>query len=123
MFGAKINGEACAYPVAALKETPVLNDTVGGEPVVVLYDKTHEIGEVFLARHGERTLTFEAASDGAGSLLARDRETGSTWDVSGRAVDGALKGEKLAPAPHWNQLFWFSWATFNEGSRINPEPT
>jgi hypothetical protein len=123
VFGAKINGDACAYPVTALKDGPVINDTVGGEPVVVLYDKVHDIGDVFHAKHGGRTLSFELASDSANSLLAKDRETGSTWNVSGRAVDGPLKGEKLEPAPHWNQLFWFSWAAFNEGTRINSATT
>ena len=119
VFGSSINGESCAYPVMALKETPVINDMVGGVPVVVLYDKTHDIGEVFHAELGDRTLTFEDASEEGGSLAARDRETGSTWNVNGHAVDGALRGEKLSPAPHWNQLFWFSWAAFNEGTRIN----
>lgn len=119
VFGVEINGDTCAYPVAAMKDQPVIHDTVGGEPIVVLYDKTHDIGEVFHARHGDRTLTFEDATEGEGNLVVKDRETLSTWNVSGHAVDGELKGEKLSPAPHWNQLFWFSWAAFKEGTRIN----
>ena len=119
VFGVEINAEACAYPVLALKDDPVINDTVGGEPVVVLYDKTHDIGEAFLRRVGDRVLTFVDATGESGSLVARDEETGTTWNVSGHATDGELTGAKLDPAPHWNQLFWFSWAAFKEGTRIN----
>lgn len=119
VFGVEIAGDTCAYPVAAMKETPVVNDTVGGEPVVLLYDRAHDIGQAFHRMAGGQTLTFdEGASAQTGSLVARDRETGTTWNVSGHALDGALKGERLAPAPHWNQLFWFSWAAFKTGTRI-----
>lgn len=119
VFGVEIADDTCAYPVTAMKETPVVNDTVGGEAVVVLYDRVHDIGQAFRRAAGGRSLTFdEDASAQTGSLVARDRETGTTWNVSGHALDGALKGERLEPAPHWNQLFWFSWAAFKEGTRI-----
>ena len=119
VFGVEINGDNCAYPVTALAGHPVINDSVGGEPIVVLYDKAHDIGQVFLRRVEDRVLTFADATGGADSLIATDQETGTTWNVSGHAIDGALKGRKLAPAPHWNQLFWFSWAAFKDGTRIN----
>ncbi len=120
VFGAEINGDTCAYPVSAMKNQPVINDMVGGEPIVVLYDKAHDIGEVFSRKIGDRVLTFEDATVADGdSLVARDAETGSLWAVSGRATMGEFEGEKLTPAPHWNQLFWFSWAAFKEGTRIN----
>lgn len=118
VFGTRINGDACAYPVTALKDAAVVNDTVGGEPVVVLYDPAHDIGEVFLRRVGDRVLSFVDATGDAGSLTARDQETGTTWNVSGHAIEGELAGSALEPAPHWNQLFWFGWAAFNPDTRI-----
>jgi len=120
VFGVEIDGDCCAYPVDAMKQTPVVNDVVGGKPIVALYDRAHDIGQVFYRTAGDRVLTFGDATPmeaGAG-LVARDNETGTTWNVSGRALDGALEGERLVPAPHWNQLFWFSWAAFKSGTRI-----
>jgi hypothetical protein len=41
-----------------------------------------------------------------------DEETGSRWDVLGRAVAGPLKGAQLKPFQHLD-TFWFAWVTFN----------
>jgi len=119
VFGVEIRGDRCAYPAKALTVNPVINDTVGGEPVVVLYDKAHDIGQVLMRKIDKHVLTFEQMKTKGGSLSVRDKETGTEWNVSGHALKGTLKGKKLSPAPHWNQLFWFSWATFKPGTRIN----
>ncbi|MGI9383163.1 MAG: DUF3179 domain-containing (seleno)protein [Methyloligellaceae bacterium] len=119
VFGVEIDGDTCAYPLSALKNEPVVNDNVGGQAVVVLYDAKHDIGQVFRRRVGDQTLTFSNATPDAGpSLVAKDAETGTTWSVSGHAIDGELAGHRLEPAPHWNQLFWFSWAAFKPNTRI-----
>ena len=119
VIGIEIDGDFCAYPIAAMQQTPVVNDAVGGQPITVFYDKTHDIGQAFIRRLGDRELTFENATPGAEAALAvRDKETGSTWNVSGQAIDGELKGSTLEAAPHWNQLFWFSWAAFKPSTRI-----
>jgi hypothetical protein len=118
VFGVTIGGESCAYPVSAMKDHPVINDSVGGEPIAVLYDAAHDIGQIFSRRQGERILTFTHAP-GDGAILARDDETGSSWDVSGRARQGELADHTLDSPAHYNQIFWFSWAAFNSGTRIN----
>jgi len=62
---------------------------------------------VFVAVAGDgRDLSFEAA--GAGFV---DAETGSSWSVLGRAIDGPLAGEQLESVPHVD-TFWFSWSTY-----------
>jgi hypothetical protein len=45
----------------------------------------------------------------AGPAPFVDKETGSHWDITGRAIDGALKGWTL----EWLdgvQVKWFAWA-------------
>jgi len=54
---------------------------------------------------------------GAGEQTFRDEQTGSTWDVLGRAVDGPLAGARLEPAEHVD-TFWFSWAAFRPETRV-----
>ncbi|MCH9670269.1 MAG: DUF3179 domain-containing protein, partial [Gammaproteobacteria bacterium] len=59
-----------------------------------------------------RTLTFEKSEAGF-----TDVETGSTWDMFGRATTGELAGESLPPitsAVH----FAFAWLAFNPDSAI-----
>ena len=47
----------------------------------------------------------------------RDRETGSTWNLAGEAVAGALKGERLTPIAHGNH-FWFAWVAFRPDTEL-----
>ena len=68
---------------------------------------------VFVPRAGGRPLTFTAAGD----RTFRDRQTRSTWDVTGRAVAGPLRGRRLTPLVHDTQ-FWFAVAAFVPDARI-----
>jgi hypothetical protein len=69
---------------------------------------------VFVPATGGQELHFEAAGDGF-----RDRETGSTWDVLGRATEGPLRGQSLEPVEHVD-TFWFAWAAFRPETTIVP---
>jgi len=60
---------------------------------------------------GER-LHFE--SSGTGFV---DRETGSTWNVLGRATAGPLQGAELEPYQHLD-TFWFAWASFHPDTEL-----
>lgn len=44
-------------------------------------------------------------------------ETGSTWALSGQAVDGPLEGQRLESVPHLN-TFWFAWASYHPDTNI-----
>ena len=122
-----VDAEAAAYPFQVLEEERVVNDVVGGRPLVVLFKPgarssldTETIrdsrqvgaGVVFDRRVGERTLTFLAAGD-----FAADIETGSQWDITGRAVQGPLAGTRLEPVTHGNH-FWFAWAVFRPDTHV-----
>jgi Protein of unknown function (DUF3179) len=128
VLGLVVNDEAAAYPFPFLAEQPVVNDEVGGEPVVVVWtqgavsglggstvDGGEQVGaaNAFSRELGDRTLTFETTADGA----MRDVETGSIWSFEGRAVSGELAGSQLellvADSP-----FWFAWAIFRPDTRI-----
>ena len=117
-----------AYPFASLEEKRVVNDEVDGTPLVVLWApgmassvdsrriaEGRDVGAsgVFSRRVGSRTLTFEPAGDG----LFRDEQTGSTWNILGRAVRGELEGAKLDPIAYGNH-FWFAWAVFRPETKI-----
>jgi hypothetical protein len=62
-----------------------------------------------------RSLTFESVAGQTGQY--RDRETGSEWDLAGRAISGPLAGRRLEPVSHSNP-FWFAWAAFRPDTEI-----
>ena len=122
-----LGGEATAYAFTHLQDVGVVNDVVGGLPVVVLWSpetasaldarsiadaKAVGSGVAFGREVAGRTLTFEPG-DGAFT----DRETGSTWSIAGEAVAGALEGVQLPPVVHANHL-WFAWAAFYPETRL-----
>ena len=104
-------------PFSTLARRPVVAGAIGGRPLVVLYARgtvsaldedliaqSREVGSagVFDPRVGRRTLRF--------TVTFRD-QTGSTWDLSGRALRGPLRGERLRALPHDEQV-WFALAAF-----------
>jgi hypothetical protein len=122
-----LNDEAVAYPYLSLEEVQVVNDVVGGQPVVVLWTagtaSALDAGSVAGGRDvgsaaaysrvlDGRLLTFEFA-DGR----ITDRETGSQWNLLGQVVAGELAGSQLEPVVSINH-FWFSWAAFRPETRI-----
>ena len=120
-------GETVVVPFSRLSRQPALEVEAGGVPVVALYKRgvvsaldapsiegSRDVGTAvaFDRRVGGRALSFEARGDGF-----VDSETGTHWDVAGRAVEGELAGERLAPVRH-DQQFWFALAAFVPGARI-----
>jgi Protein of unknown function (DUF3179) len=123
------NGEAVVYPFGRLAKSAPVNDSIDGSPIVVLFDSEvgsaldsatiglgREVGAaaVFERRLGRRTLAFRPG-DRPGEAL--DRQTGSRWDLRGRAIGGPLEGERLRQVPHDDQ-FWFALAAFYENPDI-----
>lgn len=120
-------GDTVAYPFSRLAEERVVQDEVGGEPVVLFWQpgtrsalgesviaESADVGAagVFSRELGGRVLTF-VWQDGQ----VVDEETGSSWNLLGQAVAGELQGQALEPIVHDNTL-WFAWAAFKPETRI-----
>jgi hypothetical protein len=98
---AEIDSQVVVYPLARIGDG-VVNDLVGGEPVVVF--STGAVGSAFIARADGQGLTFQL-SDGQYT----DEETGSFWSMGGVALEGPLEGFKLQLETS-RRAFWFSIA-------------
>ena len=122
-----LNGEAVAYPYDVLAKVRVVNDVVGGRPVAVFWSggvaSALDNGTIALGRDVGAAAAFSPKLDGrrltfrAEGERIVDAETGSEWDVLGRAVKGELAGRQLAPIVSVNH-FWFSWAAFKPETRV-----
>jgi Protein of unknown function (DUF3179). len=92
-----------AYPHSKTEKKRVLHDTVAGRPLAVFHApgavsaldaaeiaESKETGStgVFDRRVDGRTLTFSYVDDGR----FEDEDTGSTWTVTGRAVEARWRG-------------------------------
>ncbi len=121
-------GEGWAAGFADLQKTGVAHGAVDDQAFVVFWapgaasalDDSRiaagrDVGQTaaFSRVLNGRTLTFEATEDGR----YRDLETGSNWDLAGRAVGGPLEASRLAPVAHGNH-FWFAWTAFRPESLL-----
>ncbi len=97
----EVGGEARAYPLQILMWHEIVNDTVGGRPVVATYCPLCNSGLVYDRVVDGRPLDFGTSgmlykSD----LVMYDRQTHSLWaQMEGRAIVGARAGARLASLP------------------------
>ena len=123
------NGEGGAFSLDQLQKNQVLSEMLGEFPVVLFWKSGtasaldsgsiangRDIGTtgVFAATVDNQVLSFSPLENG----LFRDQETGSTWDIFGKALDGPLAGSSLIRLPH-HDTFWFAWAAFVPESKLN----
>ncbi|HEV3256293.1 MAG TPA: DUF3179 domain-containing (seleno)protein [Gemmataceae bacterium] len=107
---------ARAYPLDILARATLVREEVDGQPRVILWQSFTKTAAAY------RPLASPPTKDGGtprpvtlkvdASVTAApftDKETGSRWDIAGRAVEGKLKGWTL----EWldgTQVKWFAWA-------------
>lgn len=117
VLGVRVAGEAAAYPVELLDLTPVLNDRLGGIPVVIAWMRESRSAFVFVRKHNNNELNFEAVRR-AGELRMQDDRTGTLWDPArGEAMGGPVAGKQLEPISS-TQVFWFAWSSFFPRTRL-----
>ncbi|MCH9011129.1 MAG: DUF3179 domain-containing protein [Chloroflexi bacterium] len=127
VIGLNLDAEGVAYPFALLQESPVVHDKVGDTDLVIFYRP--ETTSAFAgpghsdSRQVGSTGVYEPVADGRKlTFVARDgrivdEETGSEWNILGKAVSGELEGSQLPAVVHANH-FWFAWAAFNPDTAV-----
>ena len=99
-----------AYSVGDLREQPVVNDTLAGVPLVVVYHPGSATSAIFEREVEGTLLEFSAVAgvDWEDAPLVVDQE-GTTWHgLSGMGLEGPRAGEELRRMQtHYS--FWFAW--------------
>ena len=123
----KLNGDPIAYPFSVLEEIRLVEDTLGGQAIVVFFQpgtasaldaariaESRDVGAVgvFVPEAAGQSLTFRVEGDDI-----FDNETGTRWNILGKGVEGPLAGEELELVEHGSH-FWFAWARFNPDTRV-----
>ncbi len=123
------SGAGVAIPLETLSVVRVANLTAAGDRVVAIWApgtasaldaadivNARDVGSAvaYRATLDRRELTFRS---GAAEATFSDDQTGSTWDVFGKAIAGPLAGSQLEQLFHTTE-FWFAWAAFHPDTVI-----
>jgi hypothetical protein len=118
VIGVVNNGEAKAYPIWFLGYHHQVQDTIGGEPVIVTYCTVCRTGRVFEPVVNGRPEKFRLVGMDHFNAMFEDETTKSWWrQVNGEAITGKLKGQKL-PEFFSTQTSLVKWLQLNPVSLI-----
>jgi hypothetical protein len=119
----EIDGDARAYPLQVITWHEIVNDTVGGVPVVVTFCPLCNSALVFDRRFGDEVFEFGVSGLLRNSdLIMYDRTTESLWQqFTGEGIVGDLAGEQLTFLPSSLVSFADFKAAFPEGVVLSRE--
>jgi hypothetical protein len=104
-----INGEAKAYPIEIIGYHHQVQDTIGGEPVIVTYCTVCRTGTVFSPFVNNKYQHFRLVGMDHFNAMFEDENTKSWWrQVNGQAIAGPLTGENLKELPSF-QIRLAAW--------------
>ncbi len=127
VVGIKIGNLSKAYPYTITKHKKVINDNVNGQPVVIFHKTgTYSVMDQIVISQSKdigSTAVFNRLIDGKvlhfyfskGKFY--DKETGSTWNILGRATSGKYLGMQLNKIIS-GDYFAFAWFAFNPESEL-----
>lgn len=100
IIGVFMNGQAKAYPIEIIGYHHQVQDTVGGEPVMVTYCSVCRTGRVFSPVMNGKFEKFRLVGMDHFNAMFEDATTKSWWrQVTGIAIAGPLKGSALKELP------------------------
>jgi hypothetical protein len=104
VLGVVVDGVARAYPYGPY-------DALGNNDLLFSQERVDRSRPI-----KEGVLGVRVGDDGGKGF--RDQETGTLWDIAGRAVQGELEGEVLSAADDAYVLCWFAWRFFQPDAEI-----
>ena len=121
VVGVRTENEVKGYTYSVTREKRVLHDTVGGKPIVIFHldgmASALDNRNIHQSRDDGATGVFSSVLNGEqlefeySNGEIRDKNTGSFWNISGRAVSGPLQGEQLETMLY-GDYFAFAWLVF-----------
>ena len=115
VLGLAVGGADEAFPVTVLRQARVINQDLGGQPVLVVHQPQSDTTTAFIARAKGRPLKFVAANAEASELI--DNQSKSRWTAYGECISGAWKGTQLKSLI-LEPEYWFAWSEFHPGTEI-----
>ena len=110
IIGIEAGGAARGYDWNELTKRRLVQDDLGGVPLLVVTDPGGTSGFAYDRTLKGEVLEFELTDKGI-----RDTGTRSTWDHFGRCTAGKLKGAELERVQSYQQ-FLRAWISFHKGT-------
>ncbi|PYU40702.1 MAG: hypothetical protein DMG54_22530 [Acidobacteria bacterium] len=115
VLGLVVGGSDEAFPLTVLRQAHIINEEIGGQPVLVVHQPTSDTTTAFIARVKGTRLKFRAANADATELI--DVQTKSRWNPYGDCISGAFKGSQLTSVI-LEPEYWFAWSEFHPDTKI-----
>jgi hypothetical protein len=120
IVGLAINGQATAYPMSDLEKQRLILDAIGdgaaATPLFIVMGDDYKSVRAFERTVDGRTLEFFVKAESS-PLRIIDAETATTWDFTGKAIDGPLAGKQLKKIGALKD-YWFDWKNYHPGTRV-----
>ena len=115
VLGLKLNGLARAYPLDLLKQEQVINDTLAGQPLVII--AADQVAGARAYRSGPNRFSFPPGGRNDGDIELMDQQ-GRDWRVEEDALvlveNPARRLLRLAS----RESYWFGWLAFNPATEV-----
>ena len=95
-----------------IAEKKIVNLRIGNHPIVAFYDNSLDTVRIYSSQLGKKVLSLNI-KDGK----IKDSESSSEWNVSGKSVNGKMKGTELEPVYSFD-VMWFAWVSFYPETEI-----
>ena len=115
VIGVEVNDAFKGYPVDEVGSVGVVNDTLSGQPIVIVFDSAAQSGLAFSRVVNDQVLEFYNNADEG--LELRDRATDSVWEIQGLATQGSLTGLKLDFVSSFISE-WYGWSGYHPETEI-----
>ncbi len=109
-----LDGMGYAVLLEHVRQQGAVNFWAGMTPLVALHDPGLDVVRLFRRDVRGATLTVDKVAD-----EFRDRESKTVWTPEGLGVSGPYFGERLAPFPSFDSM-WFAWAAFYPDVEVTP---
>ncbi len=117
ILGLSNEGSHKAYPLSLLRERRVVNDVVGGLPVVIAASPNSSAARVYA--RGDRSFepdSREGTLPAAPSRLV-DR-SGAVWQIEEDALTSSADPAEELPRVPASVSFWFAWLAFHPDTEV-----
>ena len=115
VIGVEVDDAFKGYPVDEVGRVGAVNDTLSGQPILIVYDSAAQSGLAFSRVVNGQVLEFyNGANEG---LELRDRDTNSIWEIQGLAIEGSLTGTKLDFVSSFISE-WYGWSGYHPETDI-----
>ena len=120
MLGIDLNGDARAYILENVLQQKLIQDWVGGIPVIVVVGPDSKSVRVFEARVEGHVEASDFYRNIDGPALFTDSVTGSGWNFQGCGVSGPAVGKCLKALPALKD-YWFDWHRYHPQATVHTD--